>query len=125
MSVEKTFKKLSYKEYKEKFWDVAKRNNLTDKDHNGNNTVSMPTSANVHTYILYEQLNSIGNLLIDKKLMPDPRFEQVAEEIDNLKKEVSRLESKVDDLEEEKCLVTKKSNKKKSECKNINFQLKL
>jgi len=86
-----TFKKLTFQQFQSKFWEIARKNNLTTKDKKGRESLSTFRTQDVIAYMLYEDLHSIKEILTDCKMMPDSRFDQVADEIDSIKKDVELM----------------------------------
>ena len=79
-------------------WDIATKEDLLSDDE-GSATLSNSDSLDISFVMVLNAIAELKDMLENKKLAPDPRFEQLAEEIDELKREVKKLKSekKLDD----------------------------
>jgi len=109
-------KKLTYEEFEDKRSFLAGKYGFKiDKKTGEKKKISYFNILDIDSYLLYEELHSIKELLIDSKMMPDSRFDHVAEEIDELKKEVNELKKPLKKRKQESKKPIKKRKQEKSE----------
>jgi len=92
-------------------------------DDNENESFSCETFdiVKLYSFLLYKEIQKIKKIISDTKVLPDSRFDQVAEEIDSLNeksRKIDQLEKEIEKLkgefEEEKAKHKKKKTKNDS-----------
>jgi len=66
---------------------------LTYKTKEDDYNLTIHTGIEINTVIILHAIAELKDIITDKKLSPDPRFDQLAEQIDELKYEIKRMKS--------------------------------
>jgi ribosomal protein L1 len=88
------YQKLQYRDFIIEVCDLREKFNCKNQ--------SILQDIFVAEYMNNRDIKELKDMLIDKKLQPDPRFDTVAEEIDSLKNEVLELKQEVKRFKTEK-----------------------
>ncbi len=105
MSENQTSNPSECKNYRVDIWSLAQENKVGEKVVEGGQQkwkLEMYDLIVVTSFNINKQIKELKEILTDKKLLPDPRFDQIADEIDNQKKEIDELKMELKRLKSEK-----------------------
>ena len=111
--------KMTIKKYDKVVWELAKKEGITRYSYNdvGPETefIGDKDYKTLNTLLILDAISNLTDTIENRKLAPDPRFDQLAEEIDELRDSNQRVEQ----LAEEVDNLKRKVKKLKAEVNSI------